>query len=72
MYASKIKELITEVRNRIEKINTEKHRIAFMYQFLTGTEISQVSGKYRLSVNDVKKTTIYFNSLPLDIIICKI
>jgi len=58
MYAIKIKDLITEVRNRIEAEPVEIYRIALMYQFLTGTEISQVSGEYRPIGNDVKKITI--------------
>jgi len=72
MYAIKIKDLITEVRNRIEAEPVEIYRIALMYQFLTGTEISQVSGEYRPIGNDVKKITIFCNSQPLEVIICKI
>ena len=72
MYAIKIQELITEVRNRIEAEPGEKYRIALMYQFLTGTEISQVSGEHRPNGNDIIKTTIFSNSQPLTIIICKI
>lgn len=72
MYAIKIQDLITEVRNRIKDEPVEKYRIALMYQFLTGTEISQVSGEYRPNGNDVKKITIYCNSQPLDVIVCKI
>jgi len=37
---------VLEVRNRIEAIEEEDFRLAFMYQFLIGGEVSEVCGKY--------------------------
>lgn len=37
---------VLEIRKRIEAIEDEKYRLAFMYQFLIGGEISEVCGKY--------------------------
>ena len=72
MYTSKIQDLITEVRNRIEKVSEEQYRVAFMYQFITGVEIAQVSGKYRPLGVDAKKITIINNSSPIELVIFKI
>ena len=37
---------VLEIRKRIEAIADEKYRLAFMYQFLIGGEVSEVCGKY--------------------------
>ena len=72
MYTSQVQDLIAEIRTRIENISEEDYRIALMYAYLTCTDISQVSGKYRPSGNDAKKLTVYNHSSPIDLIMFKI
>jgi len=72
VYSTKITDLINEIRNRIENIPEEDYRIALMYAYMTCTELSQISGKYRPSGNDAKKITVYNQSLPIDLIMYKI
>ncbi|MCW3990929.1 MAG: HNH endonuclease [Candidatus Bathyarchaeota archaeon] len=72
MYSTKITDLIVEVRNRIENISEEDYRIALMYAYITCTDVSQVSGKYRPLGTDAKKITVYNHSSPIDLIMFKI
>lgn len=72
MYPLNIQDLIAEIRTRIENISEEQYRIALMYAFITGTDVAQVSGKYRPSGNDAKKITVYNRSSPIDLIMFKI
>ena len=46
---------VLEVRNRIEDIEDDIYRHAFMYQFLIGGEPSEACGKYAPNGNDAFK-----------------
>jgi len=72
MYVLKIQDLTAEIRTRIANIPEEKYRIALMYAFMTGTDVAQVSGKYRPSGIDAKKITVYNHSSSIDLIMFKI
>lgn len=52
---------VLEVRNRIESIEDDAYRHAFMYQFLIAGEISETCGIYAPSSNDVHKTMFEIN-----------
>jgi len=43
---------VSEVRGRIERISVEKYRIAFMYQYLIGAEVSEVCGDFAPKKNN--------------------
>jgi len=45
---------VLEIRKRIESIEDEKYRLAFMYQFLIGGEISEVCGQYSPMGDDAR------------------
>jgi len=46
----------SEIRERIESIKDEKHRLAFKYQYLIAGRISEVCGKYSPMGDDVTTT----------------
>lgn len=64
MYQKSLKDLErnpqpTEIRKDIENISGKKVRIAHIYQFITGTRVSEVCGKWAIRLQDVNTAVFY-------------